>query len=783
MLKKTQCTILITLMYMLGIFSFFQNCELLISIIVFFVTIFLLLTKKAKSFLAISMTLSFIIGVIYTRAKINSDELLKSIAPTQATIIGKVVSIPTSTLEDKTKFFINVKSVNTKHDHYLTNSRTYLTLNDIKENYKNIKIGDDIKINAYLRIPQEATNPSQFSYRNYLKNFNVFTTAYSSNKNWEIISAPTDLKWKFIQNLNILRHKIISKHNKIIKSPNIEVLGGIVFGDDAISPPEDIKESFIHSGLMHILAASGLNVALIFGIWFFIFSKLKIPYKLGITTGIFLILAYTLMTGLGPPVLRAALMLIFGLIGKLIDRDADNIALLFLVATLILIYNPAYLFDVGFQLSFIVTLGLLSFCPIFAEKTKSIPQSIAGAIYVPFIAQVVVAPIQMYYFNTFALYSIIANIVSLPLVSAISFLGFTSSILTIIPKCPNFIISVFDYIMNPILSALIWISNFFSSLPNALLQTTQCNSFQIIIYYLTLTFIFFGTKNGFNKKITTALCTTIIIILLSTIQLKNNNLEAIFFNVGNAETILVKTPNNKYTVIDTARPSYKGGFSQVKAILYEYLKDNGIKEIEYLIITHYDTDHAGGACELMKLIKVQNILLNPIKDTELSKEIEKTAKDKSINIIYAKNNSIYPYKDGEMKIFINTKSKNSNNSSIVTLFTKDRKNILFTGDADLNTIKNFNLPKTIDILKIAHHGAFKTTDIKFLKDKNIKTAIISTGPNQYAHPAFETLYNLQASKVQILRTDVDNAIKTIISNKDTEIFVFNSKRKKWEKTN
>lgn len=781
MFQKTQYTIVLTLMYMLGIFSFFKECEIWASIIVLFVTIYLLFTHKIKKFYVLLLVTIFIFGIFYTDYKMKEDDLLNSLAPAKVTLSGQVASIPTSLHSDRTKFFLNVKHVDTGFEQYETKSKTYVTISDKKENYQKIKVEDELKIKANLRIPQDATNPAQFSYRNYLKNFNTFTTAYVTENGWEITSSPKDFKSKFIQNLNILRQKIIAKHNKIIKSPNIEILGGIVFGDDAISPPEDIKDSFIHSGLMHILAASGLNVALIFGIWFFIFSKLRIHYKSGITVGIFLILFYTMMTGLGPPVLRAALMLTFALIGKLIDRDADNVALLLLVAAIILIYNPAYLFDVGFQLSFVVTLGLLKFCPLIAEKTKNIPQSIAGAVYVPLVAQLMVAPIQMYYFNTFALYSLFANIASLPFVSVISFLGFTSSILAMLPKFPPIVISIFDYAMNPILTALVAISNFFANLPNSLLTTTQCNSYQIIIYYVLVVILYLWLKNGFTRKTVITFISVLIFLLFTTISFKNDNLEAIFFNVGNADAILVKTPENKYTVIDTAHSPYLGGFSQAKAIVYEYLKDNGIKELEYLIITHYDSDHAGGAVELIKLIKIKNIILNSEKyGTELAEKIETNAKEKGINIIYAKTPVTYPYKDGAMQVFSELNTKDSNNSSINTIFSKNGRTMLFTGDAELKITKNFNLPENIDVLKIAHHGAVHTTDNDFLNSKHVKIAVLSTGPNRYGHPAFETILNLQNSNVQVLRTDTHNAIKTVITDNEIKTFSFDNKKKKWK---
>ena len=213
-----------------------------------------------------------------------------------------------------------------------------------------------------------------------------------------------------------------------MKSPNIEVLGGIVFGDDAINPPDLIKTSFINSGLLHILAASGMNVSIIFGIWYFIGTRLRLNYRFVILVGAVLVGFYTLMTGMGPSVLRAALMIEFVIFGKLIDRAADSIALIFLVALLLLLYDPAMINDVGFQLSFVVTFALIYCVPPVLDRIKNKPANfLAGAVLIPFVAQLWAAPIQMFYFNNFATYSVLANLAITPFIMLISFGGFLGS--------------------------------------------------------------------------------------------------------------------------------------------------------------------------------------------------------------------------------------------------------------------------------------------------------------------------------------------------------------------
>ena len=127
------------------------------------------------------------------------------------------------------------------------------------------------------------------------------------------------------------------------------------------------------------------------------------------------------MTGFGPPIIRAFLMLTLILIGKLIDKETSTLSLLFIVGFLMLMYNPLMIFDIGFQLSFIVTFALILTAPLLIFNFKFKPLNyVLGACLIPIIAQIYAAPLQMFYFNTFAIYSVFANITIIPVSSAYS---------------------------------------------------------------------------------------------------------------------------------------------------------------------------------------------------------------------------------------------------------------------------------------------------------------------------------------------------------------------------
>lgn len=760
--------------YIVGLWAYFNGTAVVMAGLIMLLSIFAILKNYLSPRLVLFWYFMFFFAFFNASLKIKNSDALYQIAPQNAIIQGQIISIP-NTVNDKTKFFFNVSKINYNGKVENINAKTLVSIYSDKANFSKFDIGETYNIQGKLRAPFEVSNPSQFDYGKYLKNFNTFTLFYADNKNCSIQNSKLSLKWQFLQKVNNIRNEIINTHARCLKSPNLELLGGIVFGDDAISTPEDIKMSFQHSGLLHLLAASGMNVALIYGIWFFILRKMKVPFNFAVSSGIFIIILYTMMTGLGPSVIRAAFMLIFILIGKLIDRDTHSISLLSFVALLMLIYNPAYINDVGFQLSFLVTFGLLTTAPVVFEKVKKMPAWLSGAIFVPIIAQLWVAPIQMYYFNSFSLYSIFANIAILPFITIISFGGFISAVLALIKPLATQICLIFDFFLNPVLNILVAISDYFAKLPHSLIQTPQPNILQIFLYYSIVLLITALFKWGRNKKVILIICLLFTALIASCINFPNHYLETIAFDVQNADSFLIKTPQDKYFLIDSGKMSYKGGKTQAQMIILAYLKDKGIKNIEGLIITHFDSDHAGGAVNLIENLNIKNVYVNSLNDkSSLAQKIYFYAKGK---VKLAKNNEII-YRENNLTIknllakFNRQNFENEN--SIITLISDKDFDELFMGDAGFMAFDKIkkDLPARIEILKVGHHGAKNVINKAFLDRINPQVAIISTGLNNYGHPNGVTLDILIRHGVKILRTDRQRALKIDEQNNTYNIYCY-----------
>lgn len=768
--------------YILALFATLSGMAYLYSVILTIILLVAIFADVLPLRYVLVWIFIFYFGIFNTSQRLKNTDDLLNIAPQNSTIYGKVLSIPQYKGTNKTKFFFKVDRI--EYDNQVRQFRSekvFVTLDSLNK----LKVYNNYKITGRLSTPFKAGNPSQFDYGNYLRNFDTYSVFYGNN--YAKIAGNLSRKERLLQAVNDYREKIISMHSKYLNSPNLEILGGIVFGDDAVSPPDNIRQSFINSGLLHILAASGMNVAFIFSFFYFFLSLFKINYKINISFCIFMVLIYSLMTGLGPSVIRATLMLVFVLMGKLIDRDAHSVSLLAFVAFLMLIYNPMYINDVGFQLSFIVTLGLLVSTPYLIRSKNRFFNWLVGTISIPVIAQLWVIPIQIFYFNNISLYSVFANIMSVPILSVISFGGFISSLIT--PFLPSFVCRCFDSILNPLITTLVNISDFWGTLPYAATQTAHPNILQILLYYVILVFItiYFNddVRKKYSKYFKIIFLTCLLVLLITLIPIKSNKLEIMAFDVGNADSFLIKTPANDYIMIDTAKSGYKGGKSQAEMLILKYMLDRGIKNIDTIIVTHFDNDHCGGVVDLIRGVRVKNLYVNSLNhSSKEAKDIYNTANQFGVKLNLATIGQVVYEKDG--LILTNYISKDSleygdNEASIVTLLDYKDFSMLFMGDSGVesfNKLKSY-LPANITALKVGHHGALGVVNKNMIDYLNPKVAVISVGENKFGHPSPVTLDVLK--KTKILRTDINNSIKIIVDKNEYSIYSFNSREKKYKK--
>lgn len=750
------------------------------------IVILLLIGNYKKLFsikFSIILIIFFYLASLYTNIREPQPDILSDYSTQTIEIEGNVISLPNKNSQGKTKFIFNVTELtNSNGEKINTDCKTLVYLSPEIED--KITRGDSLKIKAFIIIPQSYHNQGEFDYQKYLQNSGIFTIAFS--KEIEILSPQENYAVKVLKTIDEIREKIILKHLEFLDKEKTEILGGIVFGNEAIKPSLQIKNTFIESGLYHLLAASGMNVAFIFGIWFFLLRRIKIPHKIIILSGGIVVLFYSIMTGLPPSVTRATWMLELALLGKLIDRNSDNNIILLLVCTLMLLYDPFMLNDIGFLLSFMVTFGLINCVQPLIEKIKFLPVKISSWIVIPFVAQIFAAPIQIYYFQTISLYSIIANMLVMPFMAIISFCGFISSICALIPKIGNSICFLLDKINEPLLNFLLLIAQYFAQLPNNIAHFSKLLPIQITIYYILVFVLIYMIKTNFKNIYLniTAVALTLVLAFSAIEKTPADELSFTFFNVGEADSIFITTPEKKNILVDTGR-NYGTVRNSGNSIILPYFKVNGINSLDMMILTHPDSDHIGGSVAVLENMPVKKLVTNGEEAKNkayknLQNYIQKTKLQEQIitNI-----EEISP--DNNLKITAikpqNCNDLSQNDTSIILIIKYKDFDAILMGDNEINSYdilkENLNPTGPIELFKVGHHGSYNSVDKKMANLINPSISVISVGENSYGHPHKRVLYHLQKSR--ILRTDKDNAIKIKTNGSDYSIYTYDYKKSRW----
>lgn len=286
----------------------------------------------------------------------------------------------------------------------------------------------------------------------------------------------------------------------------------------------------------------------------------------------------------------------------------------------------------------------------------------------------------------------------------------------------------------------------------------------------------------YKNALVALLCCSVVLGIMN-IRVISKDLEIIAFDVQNADSFMIKTPQNKYFFIDTGKKAYKSGNSQAKIIMLKYLKDRGIKNLEGVIITHFDNDHSGGTPDFIEGTNIKTLYLNNREqNTQTAQNIFNTAKKYSQNVKIAKNNEvIYSEPDMTIKTFkADIKGKNKDNErSTMTLLSYKDFDMLFMGDAGVESFDAVkrDISNNVDILKVGHHGAAHIVNDSMTDYLGNRVSLISTGINYFGHPAKGTLDVLR--NTDILRTDLLNSIKITTDGSLYKIYSYDTSDKRY----
>lgn len=533
----------------------------------------------------------------------NSQDLL-------ITVRGEINSIPRLTRSGRGQFWLKANQVNE-----ITNNNTpisvgrdvsglvYVTLPLLKTT--GLYPGESIAITGSLYQPQPPSNPGGFNFKKYLAQQGAFAGLrgrYISHDDSQ--PAPWGL-WK-------IRQRITRAQAKLLGVPEGSLLSAMVLGRLAVDLPYEIRDIFVQVGLAHILAASGFQVSFLLGIILAVTQRFspKIRFSLGLLT----LLLYLGLTGISPSVLRATLMGLAVLIALVSQRQTKPLNVLLGVAILLLIANPTWIFDIGFQLSFLATLGLMGTVPPLMQGLNWMPPFFASLIAVPLAVTIWTLPLQLYIFNVLSPYSILVNIIASPLISIITLGGMASALVALmLPGMGSLIAQGLHY---PIFG-LIETADYFSQLPGNSIAVGRISLMQLIALYslnLLIWGYFIWLNPDSNPRFSTSkkglipilfsVTLAVLIVVAPGWYTKTSQFQATILGTPK-EPILVIEEQGKVTLINS------GSQNTAKFVVLPFLNAQGVNEIQWSVATHSQLGLSIGWPLILENIPIKTFYDNP----------------------------------------------------------------------------------------------------------------------------------------------------------------------------
>ena len=654
----------------------------------------------------------------------------------------------------------------------LNNKKFILNLKKQKNN--KLFCGNQIMFNGEYIKPKGKRNYKGFDYSLYLKSQKIYGTIKINS--YSIIKK--DNLNCFQKYINKFKNytKTILKQYLDEKQANLCI--GLLLGD-RISISKEVEEDFKQANLTHMLAVSGSHFMYIIIAVTYI-NKIIKRKKLGYLITIICIILFMNLTGNTASVVRSGIMAIIVILSKVFYKRADiwtNMSIAILIQVII---NPYVIFDIGLQLSYGGVLGIVMFyemvykkiCEfIFSNKQiilkNKIIKYIVESTSVTISANIIILPIMIYHFNSVSTVFVLSNILAGNLLGIIIIFSF----LLIFLHCIfQFLLKPFFCILNILITILINIAHFCATLPYSNFFITTPNLFFLLVLYLFL-FLFYCKK---RRKGTIAILIIVIIIinlLYPIINSKRNNIILNFIDVGQGDSTLIRV-NNKCILIDGGGNSFAEEFDVGEKTLFPYLLDRGIYSLDYILVSHFDSDHCQGLMYLLENMKVKSVLISSLGQKSLEyKNFIKLAKKNNVSILYVKMGDRIKIGDAIIEILYtgdNEITENvKNNNAIVCKLIWNKYSVLFTGDIeelaekriievykeDLNKLKS-------NILKVAHHGSKTSSSKEFIQVVKPQIALIGVGKgNKFGHPSSEVLNRLNNINCKIYRTDLNGEIE------------------------
>ncbi len=654
------------------------------------------------------------------------------------------------------------------------------------------RMGSLIQVTGQFEPFSHATNPGQFDERGYYNTLNIGGILKQAK-----ITAAGSSYSLVKQSLYTLKKHWKERLYQCFPEKEASILSAMLLGDRT-QLDKTTKQLYMDNGIIHILSISGLHITMIGMSLYRLLRRLGCPVRISAICGGVLLILYGILTGMGVSAVRAISMYLVRMLGLILGRSYDMLTALGFAGILMLTGKSAYLGNAGFLLSFCSLVGIGILLPVLSAEEDERKEMVYGdrikispGVIVKYIRNamapglavtLMTLPVQLFFYYEVPVYSLVINLLVLPFVNA---LMVTGMIVMMIPG-----VSLIGRVDVLILSGYEWLCKLFQELPFHTWNPGAPQIRQVIVYYILLIAAVYwraGKKKSFVQNSLRTI-TVMGAVLLLGISLRPK-LTVTFLDVGQGDGICVRVKDQVY-LFDCGSSSEK----QIgKYILLPYLKQQGIRRISGVFLSHPDNDHISGILELLSLSKEEGICIDHLvlPDIEIDRRKAEFAQIfQAIDAMEGKKPSLLymgrgtRWENGGVSFSClhppsGSDLFESNAYSQCFLVEYGSFSMLLTGDVEgegerllLQQLERRGVER-VDLLKVAHHGSDNSTKKELLDLIKPQIAVISCGENNpYGHPHEELVDRLEGAGSKIYATPKTGAVTVRVNGKRLKVQCF-----------